>query len=156
MQPVGRAGDTAMRHATAEDGAVSGRLLHEFNNEFDEPSPGPDTLAGRAAQLIEGGDTRVLLATLRAREVVGVAVVRVRPAIWSVENEAYGVPARRGEGLGRALVEEAMEVARERGYEMMDIVTGEGDAAARGLYRSLGFTNREGSRGGRRRRTITG
>ena len=34
-KPVGRAGDTAMRHATAEDGAVSGRLLHEFNNESE-------------------------------------------------------------------------------------------------------------------------
>ncbi len=54
------------------------------------------------------------------------------------------VPARRGHGLGRALLEAAIGVARAEGAGHMDLGTSEDDVAARALYESLGFTNREG------------
>ena len=38
----------------------------------------------------------------------------------------------------------AIEHARERGADHMDLGTGEQDLAARALYESLGFSNREG------------
>jgi ribosomal protein S18 acetylase RimI-like enzyme len=50
----------------------------------------------------------------------------------------------RGRGLGRALLERAMEVARARGATRMDLTTAVDDAAAHGLYASAGFTNLEG------------
>jgi ribosomal protein S18 acetylase RimI-like enzyme len=50
--------------------------------------------------------------------------------------------------LGRALLEAAMAVARERGADRMDLGTSEDDAAARRLYERLGFTNREGGAAG--------
>ena len=37
-----------------------------------------------------------------------------------------------------------METARAEGAEQMEIGTSETDTAARGLYESAGFTNREG------------
>lgn len=54
------------------------------------------------------------------------------------------MPERRGEGLGRALLEAAMEYAKERGAADIDLGTSEDDVAALALYESAGFTNREG------------
>jgi ribosomal protein S18 acetylase RimI-like enzyme len=42
----------------------------------------------------------------------------------------------------------AIELARERGADHMDLGTSEADVAARSLYESLGFTNREGGADG--------
>jgi ribosomal protein S18 acetylase RimI-like enzyme len=56
----------------------------------------------------------------------------------------YVVPDRRGQGLGRALMEAAIEFARREGAAHMDLGTSEDDVAARALYESLGFSNREG------------
>ena len=41
-------------------------------------------------------------------------------------------------------MESALEVAREEGADYMELGTAETDVAARGLYESLGFSNREG------------
>jgi ribosomal protein S18 acetylase RimI-like enzyme len=41
-------------------------------------------------------------------------------------------------------MEAAMDAARAAGATHMDLGTGEDDVAARGLYESLGFSNREG------------
>jgi ribosomal protein S18 acetylase RimI-like enzyme len=41
-----------------------------------------------------------------------------------------------------------MEHARERGAAHIDLGTSEAEAAARALYESAGFTNREGGPGG--------
>jgi ribosomal protein S18 acetylase RimI-like enzyme len=138
--------DPAVRPAELGDSEAIGRLLHEFNSEFDEPTPGPDRLAGRVRQLLADGDITVLLAGAGPG---GLAVLRFRPSIWSQALECflaelYVVPARRGQGLGRALMEAAIELARTRGADYMDLGTGEDDVAARALYESLGFDNRGG------------
>ena len=135
-----------VRRAEVPDVEQIGRLLHDFNTEFGEPTPGPRALAERARLLLEQGDTAVLLA---GDGPDGIALLRFRPAIWSPGLECYlaelyVVPARRGQGLGRALMERAMDLARERGADHMDLGTSEDDTAARALYESLGFTNREG------------
>ena len=62
--------------------------------------------------------------------------------------ELYVVPARRGRGLGRALMEAAIELARREGADYMDLGTGEDDVAARALYESLGFSHRGGEADG--------
>ena len=50
--------------------------------------------------------------------------------------------------FGLALMQGAIEVARARGADHMDLGTSEDDVAARSLYESLGFINREGGRDG--------
>jgi ribosomal protein S18 acetylase RimI-like enzyme len=55
------------------------------------------------------------------------------------------VPPRRGQGLGRRLLEAAIGAARAEGATQMELSTSEADVAARGLYESAGFTNREGT-----------
>lgn len=138
--------DYSVRLANLHDTEVIGRLLHDFNREFDTPTPAPPVLAMRLRQLLEDGDTVLLLA---GKGPDGLAVLRFRPAIWSSGLECYlaelyVVPARRGHGLGRMLMEAALREARERGADTMDLGTEETDVAARRLYESLGFTNREG------------
>jgi ribosomal protein S18 acetylase RimI-like enzyme len=128
------------------DTEIVGQLLHDFNTEFDEPTPGARRLAERVEQLLAEGRTAVLLGGLGPD---GLAVLRFRPAVWSDALECYlaelyVVPDRRGRGLGRALMQAAIEHARARGADHMDLGTGETDVAARALYESLGFSNREG------------
>jgi len=139
--------DLAVRRADTADAETIGQLLHDFNSEFDEPTPGPRVLAARLARLIAGDETTVLLGGAGPH---GLAVLRFRPSIWTESLECYlaelyVVPDRRGQGLGRALMEAAMDVARKGGADYMDLGTSEDDVAARALYESLGFSNREGS-----------
>ncbi|MDP2710221.1 MAG: GNAT family N-acetyltransferase [Solirubrobacteraceae bacterium] len=138
--------DRAVRRADAADAGAIGRLLHDFNSEYDEPTPGPAKLAERVRQLLAGGQTAVLLA---GDAPDGLALLRFRPAICSdglecYLAELYVAPQRRGRGLGRALMNAAIELARSEGADTMDLGTSEDDVAARGLYESLGFSNREG------------
>jgi ribosomal protein S18 acetylase RimI-like enzyme len=139
-----------VRLAGLDDVDAVGRLLHDFNREFDEPTPAPAALADRMRQLLTSGDTLILLA---GDGPDGLAVLRFRAAIWSTGLECYlaelyVTPARRGQGLGRALMEAALREARERGADTMDIGVDEPDLAARRLYESLGFTNRTGGADG--------
>ncbi len=135
-----------MRRAELADADAIGRLLHDFNSEFDDPTPGPRALAERVRELIDAGEIAVVLA---GPAPLGLAVLGFRPAIWTHAldcylEELYVVPDRRGRGLGRALLEAAIQTARAEGAVYMDLSTSEEDVAARDLYERLGFTNREG------------
>ena len=137
--------DATVRLATPADLEAAGRLLHDFNTEFGEPTPGPERLAARLRDLVGAGDTAVLIAGPGPD---GVAVLRFRPSLWTEGLECYlaelyVVPGQRRRGHGRALMTAAIDVARGRGADHMDLGTSEDDVAARALYESLGFINRE-------------
>jgi ribosomal protein S18 acetylase RimI-like enzyme len=126
------------------------RLLHDFNTEFGEETPGVAVLTGRVVDFIEKEQAVFLLA---GDGPDGIAQMRYFPSLWTGELEAYleelyVVPSLRGGGIGRALLENAMKTARAAGATRMDLNTGETDTAARALYESTGFTNREGREDG--------
>ncbi|HMM93998.1 GNAT family N-acetyltransferase [Phycicoccus sp.] len=132
---------------TPEALADAGRLLHAFNTAYDDPSPGPDALASRLAELVGRGDTDVLVAPG-----AGVAVIRYRPSLWSPADEAYLAelwvdPSARRQGLGRALLLGCLERARGRGCDLLDLSTSEDDVEARALYESAGLHATEGPGG---------
>jgi ribosomal protein S18 acetylase RimI-like enzyme len=140
------------RLASSADALVFARLLHAFNTEFGEATPAADVIAERAAPLLESGEVTVLFA---GEGPDGFAELRFRPSLYTGAldaylEELYVVPKHRGRGLGRALLESAMEHARERGAAHIDLGTSEDDIAARALYESAGFTNREGGANGPR------
>lgn len=135
-----------VRRATPGDAPQIARLLHDFQVEYDEPSPGVEMLEERYADLIRNKEMIVLLV---GDGPDGFAQLRFRPWVYSSRlhsylEELYVVPDRRGKGLGRALLDAAMETARGEGAEQMELGTSEDDEAARGLYESAGFINREG------------
>ncbi len=136
----------AVRRAEVADAEDVGRLLHDFNTEYDDYTPGPEAMGRRLGQLLASGDVIVLVGGAGPD---GLALLRFRPSLWSETldcylEELYVVPGRRGQGLGRALMEAAMDTAREEGAAYMDLGTAETDTAARALYEKLGFDNREG------------
>ncbi|HSO65199.1 MAG TPA: GNAT family N-acetyltransferase [Ornithinibacter sp.] len=128
--------------------AVAGRLLHAFNTEYDEPTPGAKALAGRLGELVPDGGTEVLIVGVAE----GVAVLRFRPSLWSTAEECYlaelyVVPERRGHGLGRALLRTCVDRAIVRRCDLIDLATSEDDVAARHLYEAEGFRRTEGDDG---------
>ena len=140
--------EIAVRRATPGDAGAVAKLLHDFQEEFDEPSPGVEALTERYEELIRNRDMTVLLA---GDGPDGFAQLRYRPWVYSAGpnahsylEELYVVPGRRGNGIGRALLESAMDTARKEGATYIELGTSEDDTAARGLYESAGFTNREG------------
>jgi ribosomal protein S18 acetylase RimI-like enzyme len=139
-------GAPQVRRATPGDAPEVARLLHDFQVEYDEPSPGIEMLEERYGDLIRNKEMIVLLV---GDGPDGFAQLRFRPWVYSAGlhsylEELYVVPALRGNGLGQALLEAAMETARGEGAEQMELGTSEDDVAARKLYESAGFINREG------------
>jgi ribosomal protein S18 acetylase RimI-like enzyme len=134
---------------TASSGAglaAAAQLLHDFNEEYDEPAPAPDELRIRLEELIRGDHITVLVArTDESDAAVGVAVMRVQPSVWGPTQEAYlaelyVAPSRRGQGYGRALITEAMRVARELGADYAFLITSEDDRLAQRLYDAAGLS----------------
>jgi ribosomal protein S18 acetylase RimI-like enzyme len=145
-------GENEIRRAGSGDAADVARLLHDFNTEYDDYTPGATVLAERLGELLASGAISVLLAGDPAD---GFALFRIRPSLWSKAEdvyleELYVVPGRRGQGIGGALLDAAIEAAREAGADHFELTTSENDSAARALYASRGFTNREGAPDGPR------
>jgi ribosomal protein S18 acetylase RimI-like enzyme len=139
--------ENQIRQAEVDDAPDIARLLHDFNTEFGEPTPAVPEQTKILLPLLAEEEISVLLAGDGPE---GFALLRFRPAIQAAGLEAhlqelYVAPPRRGEGIGRALLTAAIELARAHGAVGIDLNTGETDTAARGLYESVGFTNREGS-----------
>lgn len=145
--------ETVTASSSSDGLASAAQLLHDFNVEYDEPTPAPDVLAARLGELVVRDQVTVLLA--RRPETgapVGVAVMRVQPSVWSAAQEAYlaelyVVPNERGKGFGRELITEAMRVARERGADYAFVITSEDDPLAVRLYEATGFRRTEGEGG---------
>ena len=135
-----------VRRAGVEDAEAIGRMLHDFNSDYDDYTPGPDAMAKRIAELLESGDVTVLIGGAGPD---GLALLRFRPSLWSESldcylEELYVRPEKRGQGLGQSLMEAAIETARAEGAGYMDLGTAETDTAARALYEKLGFSRTEG------------
>jgi GNAT superfamily N-acetyltransferase len=145
-----RPSDAEPRRAAARDAAAIARLLHDFNTEYSAPSPGVEALERNARPLLEQGEITVLLA---GEGPDGLALLRLRPSVWSGAldaylEELYVVPSRRGQGIGRKLLEATMQAARDGGATRIELGTSTDDEVAIALYESCGFGNREGGSDG--------
>ena len=130
----------SVRLATSADTRLIVELVGEFRDWWGYDGPSDESLARSVPRLLEDPDTDFLLAGED-----GVCQLRYRYGLWleaeDCELEDLYVRERaRGSGLGRALVEAAVERATERGCGRIQLDTNEGNAAARALYESLGFS----------------
>lgn len=143
--------DAAVRLAAPDDADALARLLHDFNTEFDTPSPGPAILAPRLAELLAASSTFAVLAGTPA---IGLALVTVRPNVWydgpvALLDELYVAPDRRNGGLGAALLAEVVAQCHARGVELIEINVDEGDVDAQRFYVRHGFSATEPDTGER-------
>jgi len=141
-----------IRRAGVEDATDAAQLLHDFNTEYDDPTPPVPILAERVGELLAEEAIVVLLA---AQPPTGLAVLRIKPSLWSQAADAYleelyVIPDQRGQGIGKALLTAAIDTARKAGADHFELTTGETDTEARGLYESFNLTNREDSPDGPR------
>jgi GNAT superfamily N-acetyltransferase len=133
------------RQATIDDAEVVAQLLHDFNVEYDTPSPGVDVLAARLRSLLASDETTAILA---GSPPVAVALVTFRPNVWyegqvALLDELYVVPHLRGRGIGSAVIERLLSIARAEGVDLIEINVDEGDVDAQRFYRRHGFAQTE-------------
>jgi GNAT superfamily N-acetyltransferase len=135
---------TDVRRCSPSDAAVLGRLLWEFNTEFESDTDPADVLTERFARLLERDDVIALL----AGEDDGFAFLTLRPAIWydgpvSQLEELYVAPALRDQGIGTAILDAARRLVLELGSPEMHINVDEIDEDTRRFYERHGFVNIE-------------
>ena len=136
---------TATRLATPDDAEAVAQMLHDFNVEFDTPTPGVTFLIERCRELIDAEETAIVLG---GDPPLGLGVLFFRPSLYSRGFEAYlaelyVVPDRRDEGIGAAIMATAMKLSRERGATEMQIGVDEPDVDTRRFYERLGFRNHD-------------
>ncbi len=139
---------TEVRAAAPADAPAIAPLLHDFNLEFGDPSPGPEVVAERLAEMMGREDFVALVA---GDPPVAVALLSFRPVVWehapvALLDELYVRPDLRAQGIGSALLEAAFAAARERGSQWFELDTGEDDLDARRFYERHGLrtADREG------------
>jgi GNAT superfamily N-acetyltransferase len=131
--------------ATSADASSVARLLGRFRGWTGSEEPSDDDLARSVNRLLDDPNTDYLLGADGDGEATGVCQLRFRYGIWltaedcCLEDLYVADDARRG-GLGRALVEAAIEIAAGRGCRRIELDTNERNTGAIALYESLGFT----------------
>lgn len=135
-----------VRRATVSDAATAGRLLFDFNTEFESPTPTAAEFAARFAALLPRDDVIVLLA--ERPEPVGFAYLTLRPTPYgdgplAQLEELYVRPGLRDHGIGTRLLLTALDQVRGRGAIEMHINVDEVDVDTRRFYERHGFSNIE-------------
>jgi ribosomal protein S18 acetylase RimI-like enzyme len=116
-----------------------GRLIPQLNPAL--PTPNAEHLA---VLLADPGAT--LLIARDGDQIVGTAMVIVYPTTIRFEARIEDVVvdgSARGRGVGEALVDECIEVARSRGAGIVELQTGRAREAANRLYARMGFERRD-------------
>jgi GNAT superfamily N-acetyltransferase len=139
------------RLATVHDAEDVARLLHDFNTEFDTPTPGPEVLARRLRTLLASETTFAIVA---GTPPVALALVSLRSNVWydskvALLDELYVVPALRGQGIGSAVMATLLAMARDTPVELIEINVDEGDVDAQRFYVRHGFASTQPETGER-------
>ena len=137
-----------IRGASEADAAAVGAIyghhvLHSLGT-FEEAPPSDADMAGRIAGVL-GHGLPYLVAEDDDGAVLGFAYAspfRPRAAYrYTAEESVYVHPDTVGKGVGKALVAEVIRICEAMGLRQLVAVIGDsGNAASRGLHRSLGFT----------------
>ena len=123
------------------------RLFGRFRDWFGRTEPSDEVFLEGAERLIASHDAEYLLAArTRGAEPEGVCQLRFRWGLWygapdCLLEDLYVEDAARGAGLGRALVELALERASARGCARIELDVSEENTPARRLYERFGFAS---------------
>ncbi len=139
-----------IRLATEDDAADVARLMSGFRDWQGKSVPADDVIERTVRQLLADPNTEYLLA---GDPPAGVCQLRYRLSVWTGTNDCcledlFVEAGARGSGLGRQLVDAALEQARKRGCARIDLDANETNEPALELYRSMGFGSWSQTAGG--------
>lgn len=132
--------------AGRDDAQVVARLMIAFRDHNGLDWPSDNAFLAGVERLLDDRDTEFVLGTPHDdAPPSGVAQLRYRYGIWRAGfdcllEDLYVTDAARGAGMGRALVEAALDRARERGCRRVELNVNEANDAALALYGSFGFS----------------
>jgi ribosomal protein S18 acetylase RimI-like enzyme len=133
--------------AGSGDAAEVTRLMVAFRDWNGRDWPDADAFGRGVERLLADEDTEFLLAAVdHAAPAVGVCQLRFRYGLWwdapdCLLEDLFVEEEARGKGLGEALVNAAIERARERGCRRIELDANEGNTPAIKLYERLGFNS---------------
>ena len=92
-------------------------------------------------------DRRAYLCACRGDRIIGFCTIMIRDCLWLQGDVGYLCDLvvdqeHRGSGVGTALVEEAVEIARQRGCRRVELDSGFHRTAAHQFYEKRGFEKR--------------
>jgi ribosomal protein S18 acetylase RimI-like enzyme len=139
-----------VRLATQDDAADVARLMIGFRNWQGKSEPADDVIEATVRRLLADPNTEYLLA---GSPPAGVCQLRYRLSVWTGTDDCcledlFVEADGRGSGIGRELVDVALQRARERGCTRIDLDANEANAPALALYRSVGFDSWSAAAGG--------
>jgi GNAT superfamily N-acetyltransferase len=132
--------------AREEDSGAVASLIAGFRDWWGNERPLDADIRTIVDRLIPDPATDYLLAAPDSGpEPAGVCQLRYRLSVWTGADDCwledlYVTDGARRSGLGRALVEAALERARERGCKRVELDVNEENLDAIAFYVSLGFT----------------
>jgi len=140
--------------ATPDQAETVAELLVAFRDHQGHSLPSDASFLDSVEQLIGRPDTEFWLAALdHDAPAAGVCQLRFRHSVWTATEDCwledlFVRSESRRRGVARALVQRALERARERGCRRIELDTTEDNHGAIALYDRVGFsmTSKGGSR----------
>jgi GNAT superfamily N-acetyltransferase len=151
----GTASGVHVWRAELDEAEAVGELLIAFRNHLDLDWPSDNAFLAGVDRLIEDPNTAYLLAAPDPDSPpMGVAQVRFRYGLWWAAEDClledlFVQAGARGKGLGRALVQGVIDLARERGCRRIELDANERNDTAVALYRAFGFDAQDSRYGAR-------
>ena len=138
-----RAAGYAIRKATAADRERLEPLVRAYIDFYKEPQPHAERLDALLAILAGQPDVGVQFVAERDGELHGFATVyltydTVAARRIAIMNDLFVAPDDRNIGLGRALIRQCHEFARDNDCSVLQWITADDNATAQALYDKLG------------------
>jgi GNAT superfamily N-acetyltransferase len=136
--------------AVPDEAEPVARLLADFRSWYGKEWPSDNAFHASVERLIEQRDTEYLLgAPHDDAPPVAVAQLRYRFSVWTAAEDCwledlFVAEDARGSGLGKAMVEAAIERATARGCRRIELDVDDDNTSARVLYEKLGFAEKNG------------
>jgi GNAT superfamily N-acetyltransferase len=129
--------------ATKDDRAALVAMAVAFRDHLEKDVPTQSQFEQSIAVLLASDDARFFIAT-NDKAPLGYVLLRFRYSMWACGTEAtvedlFVAPSSRKNGVGRSLMEFALQAATDHGCVSICLDTNEFNIASTTLYTRLGF-----------------